>query len=399
MNRNRYCALIVAAGKGLRMKTETPKQLLMYKGRSVLESAIIPFLGNENIEQVVIAVPEGTDLENSPYGDILRRLEHLYEKKISLVHGGDERSKSVYNGLCLLHELYDGIGISDEDVYVLIHDGARPNINDDIIERNIAALKQKDAVCTAVSTIDSMRIKSLNSQSDYPIIMTKQIDRSDLFNVQTPQSFKLSVVKGAYESAERIGYSGTDDASIVEYSGVDIAIVKGSYSNTKITTEADIPISVRVGMGYDVHRFAEGRKLILCGVEIPSELGLEGHSDADVATHALMDAILGATAKGDIGQHFPDTEEKYRGANSIELLKEVKALIEGAHVVNIDVTIIAQQPKLAPYVEDMRRKLAFALEMDVNAVNVKATTTEGLGFTGRREGIAAMATCSIEGRF
>lgn len=399
MEEIKYCALVVAAGKGLRMKTKKPKQLLMYKGKSVLESAIIPFLGNDKIEIVVVAVPEGTNLEDSPYTDIAKRLKRQFGKDIILIHGGDERSSSVYKGLIFIEDLYSGKGIKNEDVRILIHDGARPNINDDIIERNIAGLKERDAVCTAVRAIDSMRIKSLNSEIDYPIIITEQIDREKIFNVQTPQSFKLSVVKEAYEAAERIGYSGTDDASIVEYSGTEIAIVDGSYSNIKITTETDIPVTTRVGIGYDVHKFDRDRRLILCGVEIQSEMGLDGHSDADVATHALIDAMLGAGSKGDIGKHFPDTDERYKDASSIELLKETMDIIDIANIVNVDLTIIAEKPRLASYIEDMRKSLASALEVDINIVNVKATTTEGLGFTGRKEGIAAMAICSIEGRF
>ncbi|WP_135354804.1 2-C-methyl-D-erythritol 2,4-cyclodiphosphate synthase [Alterileibacterium massiliense] len=160
-----------------------------------------------------------------------------------------------------------------------------------------------------------------------------------------------------------------------------------------------MPVTTRVGIGYDVHKFDRDRRLILCGVEIQSEMGLDGHSDADVATHALIDAMLGAGSKGDIGKHFPDTDERYKDASSIELLKETMEIIDIANIVNVDLTIIAEKPKLAPYIEDMRKSLVSALEVDINAVNVKATTTEGLGFTGRKEGIAAMAICSIEGRF
>lgn len=395
----KYCALIVAAGKGLRMKTKTAKQLLMYKGKSVLESAVIPFLGNEKIEEVVIAVPSQTNLSNSPYYDISIRLEKLYGKHIRLVHGGNERSVSVYNGLVYIENLYLSRGIKSENVNVLIHDGARPEINEDIIDRNIGALRQHDAVCTAVKAVDSMRIKSLNSETDYPIIITEQIDRDRVFNVQTPQSFRLDVVKKAYEAANRIGYTGTDDASIVEYSGKKIAIVEGSYSNIKVTTETDIPVATRVGIGYDVHKLSKDRRLILCGVEIDSDIGLIGHSDADVAIHALIDAILGASSMGDIGRHFPDSDDRYKDISSIKLLEETIRIVGGVSVVNVDITIIAESPKISPYIEKMRERLSFAMGIDVNAINVKATTTEGIGFTGRKEGIAAMAICSIEGRF
>ena len=240
--------------------------------------------------------------------------------------------------------------------------------------------------------------------------------RSLLRAVQTPQIFKAELLHSAYGSENLRGAAVTDDASLVERLGVKVAVAEGSYENIKITTPEDLLLAekicadrgmamqqeikvpqFRVGTGFDVHRLTENRKLILCGVEVPYELGLDGHSDADVAVHALMDALLGAAALGDIGRHFPDTDERFKGADSMKLLAHVIALLKERcwHVNNADVTIIAQRPKLAGFIPQMRANLAAALELGEDAVNVKATTTEKLGFTGRGEGIAAEACVSL----
>ena len=193
------------------------------------------------------------------------------------------------------------------------------------------------------------------------------------------------------------GYYGTDDASLVERAGYEVEIVDGDYQNIKITTKEDLPMENRVGTGFDVHRFEQGRELVLGGVKLPHDRGLAGHSDADVLVHALMDALLGAAALGDIGRHFPDTDEKYRGISSMVLLAEVKALLaENFYSIgNVDVTVIAQKPKISPFIDEMRENIAEVLDIEKSRVNVKGTTTEKLGFAGREEGIAAEAVCSI----
>jgi 2-C-methyl-D-erythritol 4-phosphate cytidylyltransferase/2-C-methyl-D-erythritol 2,4-cyclodiphosphate synthase len=217
--------------------------------------------------------------------------------------------------------------------------------------------------------------------------------------MQTPQCFKLSDIRSAYVVAALEELKATDDASVAEHAGIRVALVRGSSANRKITTKEDIHMATRIGSGYDVHRLVPGRPLILLGTPIPAKLGLDGHSDADVAAHALMDALLGAAALGDIGRHFPDTDEKYKGADSMKLLAEVRDMLGGAKIVNVDITIIAQAPKLAPYIDQMKNNVAQTLGIPGSAVNVKATTEEGLGFTGRGEGIAAQAVCMIEGSF
>lgn len=412
--RSPHIALVAAAGKGTRMRTEVPKQLLCYKGKAVVERTASVFAAHEEIDAVFLLIPQDKEYDET-FFQIADRLECLYGKPIRCSYGGNSRGESVYNGLQAISSYLDENGEAHNDcasgageVVILIHDAARAEITEEIIDRNIAAMRDNEATCTVVPMIDSLRMTEksaseffddLSSHNDYLIINSKSIDRDRVVAVQTPQCFKLSSLMAAYDKARRDGYVGTDDASIAEHFGIDIALVEGDYANTKITTGKDIPMGIRVGTGYDVHRLAEGHRLILCGVPLPSDRGLVGHSDADVATHALMDALLGAACLGDIGKHFPDTDDRYKGADSIALLREVKEKIGDVSIGNVDITIIAERPKLAPYIDKMRENIAMALEMPIGAVNVKATTTEKLGFTGREEGIAAQAVCTIEGRF
>ena len=412
--RSPHIALVAAAGKGTRMGAEIPKQLMSYKGKAVVERTASVFAAHEEIDAVFLLIPQDKEYDET-FFQIADRLECLYGKPIRCSYGGNSRGESVYNGLQAISSYLDENGEAHNDcasgageVVILIHDAARAEITSEVIDRNIAAMRDNEATCTVVPMIDSLRMTEksaseffddLSSHNDYLIINSKSIDRDRVVAVQTPQCFKLSSLMAAYDKARRDGYVGTDDASIAEHFGIDIALVEGDYANTKITTGKDIPMGIRVGTGYDVHRLAEGHRLILCGVPLPSDRGLVGHSDADVATHALMDALLGAACLGDIGKHFPDTDDRYKGADSIALLREVKEKIGDVSIGNVDITIIAERPKLAPYIDKMRENIAMALEMPIGAVNVKATTTEKLGFTGREEGIAAQAVCTIEGRF
>ena len=314
--------------------------------------------------------------------------------------GGAERTDSVKNALAL----------TGSGGFIAVHDGARPFAGKEVFERTLKAAVKYGAAIAAVPVKNTIKLIDENGFVD----ATPQ--RSLLRAVQTPQIFKAELLHRAYGSENLRGAAVTDDASLVERLGVKVAVAEGSYENIKITTPEDLLLAekicadrgmamhqeikvpqFRVGTGFDVHRLAENRKLILCGVEVPYELGLDGHSDADVAVHALMDALLGAAALGDIGRHFPDTDERFKGADSMKLLAHVIALLKERcwHVNNADVTIIAQRPKLAGFIPQMRANLAAALELDEDAVNVKATTTEKLGFTGRGEGIAAEACVSL----
>ena len=396
--------IIVAAGKGRRMGLDVPKQLLPCGGSTVLGAALSKFVSNGRADMIIIVSPEDGSLDGR-YREIISEAAGNGGSsglRTQTVRGGAERSDSVRAGLAAALADAEGRGADPAEAIVLIHDAARPGVDDAVIDGCIDAMAACRAVTAAVPATDSIRMISdtmLNEEPDYPIISSVNVSRDLVFQVQTPQCFRLGDIISAYELAERDGFTGTDDASVAEHAGMEVAIVKGSRANSKITTREDIHMTVRVGTGYDVHRLVPGRPLILCGTPIPNNLGLDGHSDADVAAHALMDALLGAAGLGDIGRHFPDTDDRYRGADSMKLLAEVRKMLGDAVINNVDVTIIAQAPKLAPYNREMTLNISRVLGIPETAVNIKATTEEGLGFTGRGEGIAAIATCAIEGSY
>lgn len=361
----------MSAGKGTRMKMDTPKQFLSVGGKTILQRAIEPFEFACYIDEILVV----TDQDFIP---ICNELCEGYSKVKEIIVGGKQRQDSVKNALEVV-----------KDGYVLIHDGARPYVTADIIERVLEKTSQTGAVVPAVKVKDTIR------QLKGDVSITP--NRDELFSVQTPQGFETQVIKEAFQKAYSEGFYGTDDGSLVERNGHKVAIVEGSYQNIKITTKEDLPVEIRVGSGFDVHRLVEDRALILCGVDIPFEKGLLGHSDADVALHALMDAMLGAAALGDIGRHFPDTDEKYKDVSSMVLLQKVKEAVSeaGYTLNNADITIMAQRPNLLSYIQQMRKTIAEALQVEENAINIKATTTEKLGFVGREEGIAAEAVCIL----
>lgn len=313
---------------------------------------------------------------------------------VPMVSGGATRQESVWRGLQALSGQCDG---------VLVHDGARCLVTADVIQRCMVSVEKCGTGVAAVPVTDTIKtVSDANIALDTP-------NRTSLRAVQTPQGFKTDLLRRAHEQAQRDGFLGTDDASLVERLGVPVQLTEGSRRNIKLTTPEDLLMAeaffaeqalpaLRVGQGYDVHRLVEGRPLILCGVTIPHTLGLLGHSDADVALHGLMDAMLGAMALGDIGKHFPDTDEAYRGISSMLLLRHVVALLKAHHarVTNCDVTIVAQKPKLLPYIPQMRQNVADALELPLARVNIKATTTEKLGFEGEEKGISAQAVCMVQ---
>ncbi len=396
-------AIIVAAGKGLRVGGPIPKQLLRYKESTVLEHTVKVFASHDKVDAVITVGPADGSLEER-YEAILESVRASYDRVVlTSVKGGAERYNSVVCGLREAERIAESEGLKPSDVCVMIHDAARPGIDHAVIDRNIEAMETCRAAVTCVPSVDSIRIidkqSLLNSECLYPIMKSDVLERRLIYNVQTPQTFCLEDITEAYKKAEADGYIGTDDASVADNAGIETAIVEGSPSNCKITTAKDVPMETRVGTGFDVHKLVSERKLILCGTPVPYEKGLLGHSDADVATHALMDALLGAAGMGDIGRHFPDNDYKYKDADSLKLLAEVKRLIGDVKINNVDVTIIAQRPKLAPYNSQMTENIARVLDIPKEAVNIKATTTEGLGFTGAGEGIAAIATCAIEGSF
>lgn len=379
-----WYAIVLAGGSGSRMGADCNKVLLELKGEPVILRSVRAF---ENLVDGVILVSRAEDIP------AMKAIMASSKLPVTIVCGGENRQTSVWNGLCAL---------PDECTHVLIHDGARCLVDTDTIRRCIMSVEKYGTGVAAIPAIDTIKkVDSRECVIDTP-------ERSTLRAVQTPQGFAVDLIRKAHLSAQHEGFLGTDDASLVERLHHPVHLTLGDRRNIKLTTPEDLKMAeaflgnnfptLRVGQGYDVHRLVEGRDLILCGVKVPHSLGLLGHSDADVALHALMDAMLGALALGDIGKHFPDTDEAYRGISSMTLLRHVTELLakHGARITNCDVTIIAQKPKLLSYIPQMRDNVASVLKLPVDRVNVKATTTERLSFEGREEGISSQAVVMVE---
>lgn len=368
-------AIIVAAGASRRMGFDK----LSYRlpdGRTVLETSCALFAAHPAVDQLVL-VAGG----NRPQCEAIAA---ACPKPCTVVQGGATRADSVRSGLA-----------AAKGQLVAIHDAARPFASAEIITAALQAAAESGAAAPAVPVKDTIKI----ADQDGKVVATP--DRAMLYAVQTPQCFDRALYLQALEavSGEKASLV-TDDCSLFELAGLPVTLTEGDYANLKITTKEDLQKekTMRIGHGYDVHRLVEDRKLILGGVEVPYEKGLLGHSDADVLLHAVMDAVLGAAALGDIGQHFPDTDPAYKGADSLALTREVAKIIaaHGYKVGNIDATILCQRPKLAPHIPAMRQNIADAFSLPLDAVSVKATTEEHLGFTGEGLGIAAHAVALIE---
>lgn len=369
-------ALIAAAGAGTRMGPEG-KLLLSLNGVPVLQKTAEAFLNHSQVESVLLVCPpEKTEEYKGLFAP-------GYAPRIHFARGGETRSQSVRAGLLAL----GGLGAQKEDI-VLIHDGARPFVSAPLINACIAACRLNG------SAVPVLPVKETIKQAANGHVFTPA--RAQLFAAQTPQTFLFGEILAAYKE----GAEGTDDAHIYELSGKTPVLIPGEEENYKLTTPADLPRapSLRVGMGFDVHAFAPDRALVLGGVPVPCERGLAGHSDADVLTHAIMDALLGAAALPDIGRLFPDTDNAYKDINSLLLLARVAGKLkeEGWCVVNIDAVLATQKPKVSPYVPQMREELARVLGIEKACVGVQASTTERLGFVGREEGMAAFATCLLQ---
>lgn len=381
-----WYAIVLAGGTGSRMGLGRNKVLLELRGEPVITRSVRAFKGL--VDGVVLVSRE----EDIPTMQAAMSAAGL---PVTIARGGSTRQASVWNGLRALPE-----GCT----HVLIHDGARCLVDEDTIRRCMASVEACGTGVAAIPAIDTIK------QVDADETVTSTPDRNSLRAVQTPQGFTVDIIRRAHEAALQDGFLGTDDASLVERLGLPVRLTLGDRRNIKLTTPEDVNMAeaflgsnfpaLRIGQGYDVHRLVEDRDLILCGVKVPHTLGLLGHSDADVALHALMDAMLGAMALGDIGKHFPDTEEQYRGISSMALLAHVVDLLaaQRARVTNCDITIVAQKPKLLPYIPLMRENVARALGLPMDRVNIKATTTEHLGFEGQQEGISAQAVCMVEQR-
>ncbi len=378
--------IVVAAGSSTRMGGRD-KLFLPLSGKPVLVYSLTALQCCPEVRQIVVV----TRREKIEQVKVLCRT-HGLDKVIHVVCGGESRQQSVGAGLSCLQDCD----------YVAIHDGARPLLDPRDASRVIADAHAYGAAALGIYTRDTVKI------ADDTGFILQTPPRRRTVQIQTPQVFQSSLYRRAWREAEQTGADYTDDCQLVEAVGQPVFITQGKASNLKITTPEDLLAArgyleeapkMRIGHGYDVHRLTEGRKLILGGVEIPFEKGLLGHSDADVLTHAVMDALLGAAALGDIGQHFPDNDVAYKDADSIQLLEKVTQILHtcGYRIVNIDVTLAAEKPKVGRYLGVMRENIAHACAMTVDAVSVKATTEEGMGFTGAGEGMSATAVCLITG--
>lgn len=375
-----WCVLL-AAGRGSRSGLEINKVFFRWQGRSVL-SRCLDALERAQIYDGVVLVLSQQD--ESAYRELIAAEgESALVKK--RVFGGATRRESGFNGLK---------AVPGDCEIVSVHDAARPFVSPELIRATINAARMHGSGIISTPVVDTIK------QMDPKTGVVTTPDRSTLWAVQTPQSFNYAKLMEAHMRAQEENYSATDDAMVYEHAfgTVSLCEAEDARKNIKLTTPQDFERlnaapAMRVGSGYDVHRLKEGRRLILCGVDVPADLGLDGHSDADVAVHALMDAILGALAEGDIGRHFPDSDPQYKGISSMLLLEHVMGIARkrGYSVMNADITIVAQRPKLAPYIPQMRENIARALNLPVDCANVKATTTERLGFEGEGKGISAQA--------
>jgi 2-C-methyl-D-erythritol 4-phosphate cytidylyltransferase/2-C-methyl-D-erythritol 2,4-cyclodiphosphate synthase len=380
-------ALIVAAGQGRRTGAAIPKQYAKIRGETVLTHTLSVFLSHPAVDLVIVAISEA---DRASYEQAAGK---GHPKLAAPALGGDTRQRSVLNGLLALQPL--------RPAQVLVHDAARPFVTGDVITRVLAGLQRAPGAIAAVPVADTLK----RAAPDGRIAGT--VERAGLWRAQTPQGFHYEALLRAHEAAVAAGRADlTDDAAVAEWAGLAVALVEGNEANVKLTTAADMARAgmsaagipdIRTGQGFDVHRFAAGDHVWLCGVRIPHTHALEGHSDADVGLHALTDALLGAIGDSDIGQHFSNTDPRWRGAASHLFLADAarRVALRGGAISNVDVTILCEAPKIAPHREAMRARIAEILALDVGRVAVKATTTEGLGFTGRREGIAALATATV----
>lgn len=375
-------AIIVAAGKGLRAGQPLPKQFAAWRGCPVMRHSVETLL-EAGCFPIVVVIPSGADA--------IAQEALMGLGPILYVTGGANRQDSVRIGLEAIQ--------SYAPDSVLIHDAARPHIPVSVLERLAGALRDHAAAIPVLPVADSL-IFTCDTSSQ--LMMAQAAPRDQMRRVQTPQAFHYSKILAAHQNWQGPTLAG-DDAQVAQSLGIDIALVDGDEALHKLTYANDfnaepstLPL-IRMGTGYDVHALTEGEDLWLCGVKVEHTHGLAGHSDADVAIHALVDALLGAIAAGDIGQHFPPSDEKWRGASSDQFLIYAHELVQksGYQIANVDVSIICEAPKIGPHREAMRERLAAILGIDTGLVSVKATTTEKLGFTGRREGIASQAIAAL----
>jgi 2-C-methyl-D-erythritol 4-phosphate cytidylyltransferase / 2-C-methyl-D-erythritol 2,4-cyclodiphosphate synthase len=396
----KIAAVIAAGGTGSRIGASQPKQFLMIGGQPVLLRTLDAILVLPGVIHVVIALPA----EHIAQAEAMVAGHH-YDVPVRCIPGGATRQDSVRLG-CLQAP-------ADAEL-LLVHDAVRPFCSPEMLQRVVDAAWRTGGAVPGLPATETIQRVSRRGR------VLKTPAREELFAIQTPQCFRAAILRTALEQAEQEGFQGTDESSVVRRAGHPVVVVPGSPENIKITRPLDLEIAnrllardperedrpgsaggekamLRIGYGIDYHRLVEGRRLVLGGVEIPFEKGLDGHSDADALTHAICDALLGAAALGDIGQHFPDSDPAHRNRSSLEFLGEVKAKVEAAGwtIQNVDATLLAQRPRLAPFFENMKSNLARTLALELDAVNIKATTTEGMNAEGRGEGISAQAVALL----
>jgi 2-C-methyl-D-erythritol 4-phosphate cytidylyltransferase/2-C-methyl-D-erythritol 2,4-cyclodiphosphate synthase len=378
----RTAALIVAAGSGTRFGGDRPKQYCPLGGEPVLRRTVRAFLSHPAIDVVLVAIsPDHAEMYAQATAGLALPAP---------VHGGASRQASVRAGLERL-----AAGADPPDL-VLVHDGARPMVDGATIERVVLALGDAPAAVAAVPVVDTLK-----RAADGRVAGT--VDRTGLWQAQTPQGFRFADILDAHRRFADAG--ATDDAALAELAGLPVALVPGSPENLKVTASDDLARAERLlggpefrtGIGYDVHRFGPGDHVMVCGVRVPHDRGVEAHSDGDVGLHALTDALLGTIAAGDIGVHFPPSDPRWRGAASDLFLRHAVEMVHarGGRVVSADVTVVCERPKVGPHRAAMSERMAALLGVPPDRASVKATTSEGMGFTGRGEGIAAQAVCTV----
>lgn len=378
----RIYALIVAAGRSTRFGSAIPKQYIKANDQAMIRASVCSFLGRSDIAGVQVVIhPDDETLYQQALGDL---------DILPPAHGGQTRQDSVRHGL-------EAVDQYSPDI-VLIHDAARPFVSQGVIDSVLQALQHSLAAIPGIEVTDTLKKVDTN-------IIIHSVDRNGLWRAQTPQGFHFRTILDAHIQCQ--GLSLTDDASILEHVGKGpVRMVAGDAENYKVTGPNDISditrttsrvMETRTGIGFDVHAFCQGSNITLCGIEIPFTRGLSGHSDADVAMHALTDALYGCIGAGDIGKHFPPSDPRWRGAPSSTFLRHARDTIrqQSGRIVHTDLTIICEEPKLGPYRQRMAESIASILEISASRVSIKATTTERLGFTGRQEGIAAQAIASV----
>ncbi len=387
----RTAALIVAGGRGTRASSTLPKQYASIGGTPVLARTLRVFLDHPAVDLVQVVIGAG---DEPHYQAAVAALGG--RGLLPPVAGGAARQISVRHGLRALEP--------HAPDRVLIHDAARPFVAPELVTATLAALADAPGAIAALPLSDTLKLAGAGNR------IAATVDRTGLWRAQTPQAFRFGDILAAHRAAEAAGrHDMTDDAAVAEWAHVPVVLVMGSDGNRKLTTAEDLAAAeracagpggwadIRTGQGFDVHRLVAGDHVWLCGVRVPHTHGMEGHSDADVALHALTDALLGAIGDGDIGQHFPPTDARWKGASSHLFLEDARARVQarGGRIGNVDVTILCEAPKIAPHRDAMRARIAALLGIETGRVGVKATTTEGLGFTGRREGIAALASATV----